>query len=324
MTCPRNEIVNPEEQGVYHCYSRCVRRAFLCGYDALTGKNYDHRKQWVVDRLKTLSAVFFIEVLARAVMSNHNHLALRNRPDKQAEASDEEIARRWLTLFPKAGTLGVPREQDVTTLARDKQRIKVLRTRLTDISWFMRCLNERIARMANREDGVTGRFFEGRFKCTKLEDEASILACMVYVDLNEVRAKVADSPETSRFTSAYDRIEAKRQPGRGEPDWLCPIKATKDGEGIFSDLDLDAYLNIVDFTGRQQAAGKKGSIPEHLSPILERLSIREQGWFEVSSAFDKHFYRLAGTVDSMRLAAEKAGRAWFRGLASARMAFGAG
>jgi hypothetical protein len=75
----------------------------------------------------------------------------------------------------------------------------------------MRCLCESIARLANAEDEVTGRFFEGRFKSVRLNDEASVLACMAYVDLNPVRAKMAETPETSEFTSAWQRILAATQ-----------------------------------------------------------------------------------------------------------------
>ena len=324
MTSARNELFDVHTPGVYHCYTRCVRRAFLCGFDKLTGKNYDYRKQWVKDRARFLAGIFFIDVYALAVMGNHSHVVLANRPEQMDSASDEEIARRWLTLFPKPCSKGVPQKQDVEELLLDEDRISQLRERLGNISWFMRCLNERIARRANREDKVTGRFFEGRFKCTALDDEAAILTCMIYVDLNEVRAKVAPSPEESKFTSAYDRIMARDSiTGAEQQGYLAPIEAdeTKGDGGIFSSITLDEYLLVLDHTGRQQAQGKAGVIPKDLAPILVRLGIQPDGFCEITSNFDKYFFRLAGKCSSMQEAARKKGKAWFVGVSSARAFF---
>ena len=100
----RCEIVGDDEVAVLHVFSRCVRRAFLCGVDPLTGACYDHRKQFIQDRLEALAGVFAIDVMAYAIMSNHFHLVLRTRPDIVAQWSDEEVARRWWALFPKRRT----------------------------------------------------------------------------------------------------------------------------------------------------------------------------------------------------------------------------
>ena len=201
MTMARTAVVLENEAGIYHCVSRCVRRAFLCGWDPYSGKNYQHRKGWVQQRVRELSSLFAVEVCAYAVMSNHLHLVLRSDPREVLEWSDEKVAGRWFRLFPGGrDSKGEPNVADPAAVRRfleDAERIRCCRARLGNLSWFMRCLNERIARRANREDACTGRFWEGRFKCQRLEDEGAVLACMAYVDLNPVRAGLADCPGAS-------------------------------------------------------------------------------------------------------------------------------
>ena len=210
MALPRSKYVREGQEGVYHCFSRCVRRAFLYGYDALTRRDFSHRKVWLVDRLRYLAAVFAIEVCAYAIMENHYHTILRTRPDIVASWSDREVATRWLTLFPRhggmAGAAMPPTEEQICALADCPERIAKLRQRLCSLSWFMGRLNEFIARAANKEDRVKGRFWEARFKCQALLDDAAIAACMVYVDLNPIRAGLAPTPEESDFTSIQERI----------------------------------------------------------------------------------------------------------------------
>ena len=212
MALPRSRYVKLEQEGVYHCFSRCVRRAFLCGFDMLTQRDFSHRKAWLVDRLRHLASIFAVEVCAYAVMDNHYHTILRTRPDIVARWSDPEVATRWLTLFPRHRNPGgiplPPADIDIRALLDSPLRIAQLRQRLSSLSWFMAKLNEFIARAANKEDNVKGRFWESRFKCQALLDFASIAACMVYVDLNPIRAGLANSPENSNFTSIQQRFRA--------------------------------------------------------------------------------------------------------------------
>ena len=212
MALPRSKYVREGQEGVYHCFSRCVRRAFLYGFDPISGRDFSHRKAWLLDRLRHLAAVFAIEVCAYALMENHYHLILRIRPDIVASWSDLEVATRWLKLFPRHRGMGgeaiPPPEEDIFALANCPERIAKLRQRLCSLSWFMGRLNEFIARAANKEDKVKGRFWEARFKCQALLDDAAIAACMVYVDLNPIRAGLAATPEESDFTSIQERIRS--------------------------------------------------------------------------------------------------------------------
>jgi hypothetical protein len=208
----RREIVFHDQVGVYHCIARCVRRAFLCGVDTTTGKDHEHRKEWIRERLQKLASIFAIDICGYAIMSNHLHVILRGRPDLVQTWTDQEVALHWRRLYPRrdpqTGDPVEPLECDLNTIVSDPARVAELRKRLSNLSWFMRCLSEPIARKANREDDCKGRFWEGRFKSQFLIDEAAILACSVYVDLNLVRAGIADKPEESKYTSAFDRIRS--------------------------------------------------------------------------------------------------------------------
>ena len=208
----RAEAFDPSEVCLVHVVQRCVRRAFLAGVDPVSGNDYDFRREWIRRRMEALASVFAVDVLTYAVMSNHIHQVLRNRPDVVAEWSDQEVALRWLRVFPGRRLdehLAEPSDQDVKTLANNAERIKELRSRLADISWFMRALCEPIARLANKQDDCTGRFWEGRFKAQRIVDEAGLLACSLYVDLNPVRAAMAESIYQCVHTGAYDRMQSE-------------------------------------------------------------------------------------------------------------------
>ncbi|MEP3478178.1 MAG: hypothetical protein ABJZ55_02915 [Fuerstiella sp.] len=209
----RNEQFCADEVGVVFVTQRCVRRAWLAGKDPVSGKDFSKRKEWIRRRMECLASVFAVDVLTYAILSNHMHQILRNRPDVVKAWSDEQVAIRWLKVFPGRRIeeqLAEPTDVDVKQLCADKERLKEIRLRLSDVSWFMKALAEPIARMANKHDECTGRFWEGRFKAQKITDEAGLLACSVYVDLNPVRAKMAESPDESIHTSIYDRIKASR------------------------------------------------------------------------------------------------------------------
>ena len=232
----RRDIVDENHVGVYHCIARCVRRAFLCGTDSYTGQDHSHRKDWVLDRLRQLAGLFGVDICDYAVMSNHLHLVLRNRPDIAAQWSDDDVALRWRKLFPQRDELtGEPREpdrHDIDVLTADADRLAMLRSRLASISWFMRCLCEWVARRANLEDNSAGRFWAGRFKSQPLLDESALLACSVYVDLNPVRAGIVATPEESQFTSGFDRIRGLAEQPAASPLAVSPSSDDELGSDI--------------------------------------------------------------------------------------------
>lgn len=319
MTIARSDIVKQGDDYAYHCYSRCVRRAFLCGFDKLTGRNFDHRKIWVRNRIKELSKIFAIEVIAFAIMANHLHSILRPKFSTALQWSDQEVARRWRLLYPMrrdaSGAACEPSELEIEAICCNKIRVEQLRKRLSSLSWFMRCLNENIARRANAEDQCTGHFWEGRFKSQRLSDAAAILSCMVYVDLNPIRASIARTPEQSDFTSIQERIVSYKT-GNKLDDWLVRIP-----DCFNSSLTVVEYMELVDETGRAIKDGKSGHIPEHLEPILERLGINSEQWLDTTKHFDKRFCRVVGCYKRLLEAAIEIQQRWLKGMNSCKKAF---
>src|SRR5690606_5610785 len=180
-----------DRPGVYHCGSRCVRRAWLCGQDPLTGRNLGHRKGWIEKRIEFLCRYFLIEITSFSIQSNHYHLVAKTDPLGVNRWTAEEVVRRWKMLHPdKRDANGRPQPLSEAALQKylsDPEKVENWRVRLGCLSEFMGMLNERIARMANKEDECKGRFWEGRFHCVRLEDPGALLTCMGYVDRSEER-----------------------------------------------------------------------------------------------------------------------------------------
>jgi hypothetical protein len=342
--CARREIVRQGMPGIFHCWTRCVRRAFLLGIDPLTGNDYNHRRQWVVDRLHLLVSSFSIDVAFFGMMSNHLHLVLRTNPRLVQRMGDYEVARRWLRAYPGKRVLDgkwiEPTEKQVEALAQDKEKIQHIRRRLGNISWFMGALCEYIARRANFEEGCDVRFFSGRFSCREVTSRGALLVCGVYVDLNQVRAGEALTPESSRHCSvwfriqAQPRIRAKRSASSDSDRWLAPLTLLPDHLGDVPsttgfrasdkgllDLSLNQYLRLLDWCGRQVRSGKRGAIPPDLAPILERLEIDPDEFLNTVEHFPRLFPRLAGKAEQILERARSVNRRWLHGVQPAAKAF---
>ncbi|GAA0854252.1 transposase [Aliiglaciecola litoralis] len=304
MPLPRNRQISLTDTPYYHCVSRCVRRAFLCGENKETGQNYEHRRQWVEDRLLFLATVFTIDLCAYAVMSNHTHVILHVDQIKAQKLTDKEVVQRWQKMHKP--TLLVQRFMDCSSpqltdeeFITLKSTISIYRKRLFDISWFMKELNEFIARQANTEDDCTGHFWEGRFKSQALLDEHALAACLVYVDLNPIRAQMAVSPETSNHTSIKRRInDAKRgaqpkemMPFVGDPKLHQPKGLT---------FNLQEYIQLVELTAQSIHLGKRAKANIIGTPILSKLGFNEHQWNVLSQCFEMTFSISAGTVESLR------------------------
>ena len=324
MPQARYRLVDIHTTPYYHCIFRCVRRAFLCGHDKFSGKNFDHRKQWILDRIQLLSSVFAIDVCAYAIMSNHFHLVLHVDSDRVRAWTYDEVIGHWLALYKgpelahkyKVGEPLSRIEQNALSLLVD-----VWRARLGDLSWYMRCLNEAVARMANKEDRCTGRFWEGRFRSQALLDEAALVSCMAYVDLNPIRAGLSESLEDSEFTSIQERltIYRKRQKGVKTKTWLQPLAQRNQAiYPIILPIEDACYFDLVNWTGCAIRDDKRGAIPAHIQPILRKLAVNEDNWVNNTQHFGSRFHRALGRLSQFKKLAIRTNSKWINGLLQAK------
>ena len=355
MTQPRRAQINLESTPYYHCYNRSVRRAFLCGIDPYSGKSYEHRKQWIVDLIQLLGSAYAIDVSSYAIMSNHYHLTLHINQTKAESWSTEEVVERWLSIYPGDQLLKRFHKHEALSLA-ELEAVSVIaekrREQLYSISHFMAKLDQTIARRANVEDEVTGRFWESRFKSKALLDEAAILTCMMYVDLNPIRAGISDSLEESDFTSIQQRLyeyvnsinQSKHVQDKTETK-LAGIKTLKKrihqhlkkSKSItadlvfpelqkFSDQTFDdtedeplipcttlGYFELIDWTGRVLRDDKKGAIPQTALPLLQKLNVDPNAMIETIQAYQKRFKTAVGSIEKLKAYAKAIKKKWLYG-----------
>ena len=357
----RCEIIDESQVGIYHCTNRCVRRAFLCGFDAANQRDRGHRRKWLQERLVWLASRFSIDVISYSILGNHLHLVLRNRPDLVHQLTDEQVIRAWWSISPtyrkKDGSPGKISGKRLAKLLTDTKYLTERRRRLSSISWWMRYLTQSLAVSANSEDDVSGRFWEGRFFCEPVQSLEQLLSTMIYVDLNPIRAGLALTPEESRYCSVHDRLEGMKTALESSAEetmqlapcevmrqladhWLSPIQLLEtpqdreeadDDPSSTRESDLQAtgmstesrpatrasdlgvlpipaekYLQLVDWMGRIEREGKRGSIPADIPPILERLGLGTgEQWLKTyqthTQRLDQIYRRLVNTEEEALL-----------------------
>jgi REP element-mobilizing transposase RayT len=337
MRRKRTQIANPDFINTLHVTQRCARHNFLLDDNCGPCGKFERRRNAILDRITHLAGAFAIEVLGVALMNNHLHLILRNRPDIVSQWSDLEVARRWLRICPgfsqahadfSKRTPDLPTLDDAALLAKDREKIKLLRRRLADIGSLMWSLNDYSAKLFNLTDCMTGCFWEGRYKAQSLLDNLALLLCVLYVDLNPIRAGIAQSPEESEFTSAYLQIQSleainKRpstNPSLLPNAFLAPIRISSEASAQlrsrtgcrasdygFLDMSTAEYLIVLDLMGRLMRNDKTAAIPNDLPPIFERLKITFENAHELVRGYQQLFTSFVGTKASIHAKAQEFG-----------------
>ena len=301
MTMARRQLVDVSITRFYHCISRCVRRAFLCG------KGFEHRKAWIEKQLEFLASQFAVSVCGFAIMNNHLHVLCRLDPGVANKWSDEEVVRRWFTVYtPSSLDIDDPASVQawLDHQCQDASKVARYRERLQNLGWFMKALKEPLARIANKEDDCKGTFWEARYKSIAILDDVALLATCAYIDLNPIAAGIVKVPEASEHTSIKQRIDHARKSGalekvrraaaapssvagsRIEEDieqshWLCPMQDRQDQgasrEGMLAGFSLAGYLQLVDWTSRLCRTGK-ARLSQEIASIMERLGTSTEYW----------------------------------------------
>jgi hypothetical protein len=346
----RCEIFESDTVGVYHCYNRIVRRSFLCGVDPHCGRDFSYRREWLYQRLRYLADYFAIDVMAYAILSNHFHVVLRNRPDLVASMSDREVVTAWLMICPKAGkkpdgTAIEPSDAEIRVELADPNRVRELRERLSNPSWLMRQLCQYMGIRCNAEDKMRGHFWEARFGMKRLLDEEAVLACLAYVDLNPIRASLADDLKTYQHVSIGERLRTLDDGPIDSSSWLAPIETTGEcdrqpvavvnrmtreelGEQLEAQprqplgtlpIPMDAYVRLLRWLAvqdRPELAEKLGVSQEDAGarvPLPAHLGIEPSAFTDAVLNYSRRYSTAVGCPESLKREARRRGRRRLRG-----------
>jgi REP element-mobilizing transposase RayT len=315
MTQARRQLVDPNHAQMFHCTARCVRRAWLFGIDKYTNLSFEHRKYWVEDRILKLADVFACGIYAFAIMSNHYHMVLHMHPATASSWTDSEVAQRWTRLYPAATAAETALK--IEAIVANLELVKIYRTRLSDLSWLMKSVSEHIARRANAEDKVSGRFWEGRFKCQLITSEKAMLAALTYVDLNPIRAKVAKNITKSFHTGV--RLRTKRlakDPGLAN-EIMRPLAGVV-SQNIPKITEAD-YIELVDATGRGWHLGKRGKIDATEPKALSKLGLSPNHWTRRVKGVGSGYWRVVGELEDLVERAKQLGLRTLYGTGFARI-----
>lgn len=313
MTIARRKQLRLDVTPYYHCVTRCVRRAYICGRDKVSGKDFSHRREWIEEHLMLLSEVFCVDIAGYAVMSNHYHVVLHVDQARAEALTDGEVISRWHRLYKGPELIRdylAEAPLSDSELEEVKQTIGQWRSQLSNISRFMGHLNQSIARRANKEDKCKGRFWESRFKLQAILDLGALLRTLCYVDLNPVRARMAKTPESSRFTSVRRRLSMK-------VSGLMPFSSSSPAELSLNEITFKEipigfkdYLSLLDYTGRELRQDKRGGIESQAPPIVERLGYTPKSWSKAQYPTLGRLQRAIGNVESIKRYCEAMGQRW--------------
>lgn len=316
----RGDLIIEGESQVFHCVQKCARYCRLFGKNPVSGEDCDHRKQWVLTRLNQLVDIFLIECLTYAVREDEVEVVIRSRPDLVEALSDEEVADRWCQLFPRKPKKNQSPEDALSSriaeITGDKETLKETRIRLSNISWFMRCFAEDIARRANQEEDCRGRFWSGRFDAKLLLDAEAVLASAVHIDCSAANDSSAKGESLAGINERGTKRDKSDGQGTGNVTVrLAPLRPKKAGRLSGSDRALpknDAeYLKIVQWTGKQLRQPSRGRNPSPCGKLLRQMNLKRDMWLAIVRDITQACPTVAGTPASIAKELERQTRRSF-------------
>lgn len=319
MTIARRQQIDNALTSYYHITSRCVRQAYLCGYDKKSQKPFHHRKEWILARLALLAECFSINICAYAIMDNHYHLVLHIDHEVVDQWSDSEVMDRKNKIFgltPLERLFIDNKQANYSSQEEVVSHISTWRQRLRSISWFMRCLNEYIAKKANREDECKGRFWESRFKSQAILDMESLQSCMAYVDLNPVRSGVCRALPDANYTSIQQRLEKHKPMREGCRPTLASFHNSSNKERHCIPFTFEDYVDYVRGVGSVPRSDKKSGscfLKESISGSLKTTQVI-QTFGKLLCRFESAYGWVIGTATNLRQLSAKMERQWIKGI----------
>ena len=232
------------------------------------------------------------------------HIVLKVNSTKEWNAT--QVLMTWCSMYSLPVLCDRYLKGKIDTeaeLRRVKEYVAEYRARLASVSWYMKAINEYVARMANDEDKCTGHFWESRFKSQALLDERALLTCMAYVDLNPIRAAMTKDLRGSDFTSIKERIENNNT-------WLSGFG--KDGNDL--PFYLSNYISLVDETGRCLRGDKRGFISEKIVKAIDEIGINPDSWLDELKGFKSVGFSAVGTVEQLKEYSKITKRKWTLGI----------
>ena len=263
-------------------------------------EDFSHRRLWIIDRLKQYAKYFAIDVLGFVVMSNHYHLVLRTRPDVVADLSDTEVARRVCLISPNKRTAEgepcEPTEPELDLIRNNPQALAEARCKLSDVSALMRRLNQFVATRANREEDKHGHFWKERYHSVRLVDDAALLAATLYVDMNPIRAFIAETLEECEYSSLQRRLVemlTQYKQAIDQLDWIDRCRGGWLPSDLWSGQGPDSPSAFLSPLSINQASGQTGPM---ISSDYPRCS--DKGFLPLS--VEEYFDLLEHTAQLLR------------------------
>jgi hypothetical protein len=240
----RRDIIREGEIATYHVWSRFAQQRHFFGIDPQTGVNHEEIAEKFIQLIEYQCRYFAVDLANYQVVSNHFHLIARTRPDLVELLSDEEVAWRWKMAWAnydlRRGIWDrLPSDAEIREVLQQPKKLALARQALSSLSWFVSRIKEPIAREINRKLDTTGHCWGERFGSRELLDDAAIMACSQYIDLNRLKAGLDPSLDQTRFGAIQERI----QQGRVE-EALDALEMIRRREGDQLAIELEDFLNL--------------------------------------------------------------------------------